>query len=860
MNHQMLFRCAAMTLLTLCAHAVFSPTDIDGIELWLKADEGVLDENDETPADGGNIAEWRDLSGHAHHLTQSADNNRPRYAASGLNGLPGVVGGGTVAPRWMTFASPISLRTMFMVGRPTLDGSVNMILARVQGSSTVDIFVSSRTSGDHLSYDGGDTSIKGRYAINGGTLSGYANGHSPTIPTPLLFYMDYESAAQTFTTFMRRPNENFYYSGDISEVIAFNRLLTTGEMNKVGRYLQEKYAITGGYPPIEGAFAITGAADQIADTHARMSAEVAGVTSSPVVLRAYYGQTDAADLASGWWTNEVVSVAAENGIYTHTTTVPLDVGKTYYYRFSVQPSGGSELFAMTSGSFTTRPLVTTQPADRIGDTSARLSTVVDGVWEENPLELWVHYGETNGADQRANWTHHQLVTAEVVTPGTYRVITGNPLVLGRTYWFRFSYVRGGVETFAINSLSFTTQSPDLPARFKYVGDQSVMALWIDETKWENLDKGARLVPGAVAGDDVDIAVVNKNFNLTLLMTNSVTMKNLILGHPASDGREDYWSGGRLNLYNASTEPATLIFDSTVPGTAATFTPRGASQVFVGHDSMQDNLTVLLRSSLLLKKTTTYNFAYHFNSPIVGGTHEAPVPIEMNYASDAWGNLTVFFAVTNNFIGDIILDKSQREMILYAGRYYGTNIPAKDGMFGDPANRIILRRSSQVILNGLAGESFTFNRTLMGYGRIDRVQQNSERINVGALPMVLGERALIAPGEGSAMNTLTLLSSTLDMHPDATLRIKVSPTASDKIVFDCRSAVNLAGRLEIVEQGNMPVGTTWAAVMTAPEQVSELNLKFAYRTPLYVPTVTHNDNGTWTVSLTRINQTTLLILR
>ena len=43
--------------------AGFTPSDVAGLELWLAADNGVLDAGGQTPANGATVAQWLDASG-----------------------------------------------------------------------------------------------------------------------------------------------------------------------------------------------------------------------------------------------------------------------------------------------------------------------------------------------------------------------------------------------------------------------------------------------------------------------------------------------------------------------------------------------------------------------------------------------------------------------------------------------------------------------------------------------------------------------------------------------------------------------------------------------------------------------------
>lgn len=68
--------------------AAFSPADVAGLLLWLKADAI-------TAVDGDPIATWPDSSGFAKDATQATAAKRPLYKATGVNGKPAVWFDGT---------------------------------------------------------------------------------------------------------------------------------------------------------------------------------------------------------------------------------------------------------------------------------------------------------------------------------------------------------------------------------------------------------------------------------------------------------------------------------------------------------------------------------------------------------------------------------------------------------------------------------------------------------------------------------------------------------------------------------------------------------------------------------------------
>jgi hypothetical protein len=78
---------ATLGAATLAATARWTATSVTnattGLVLWTKADSltGAV-------ANGGTVASWTDLSGHAHHAVQATASKKPTFKSSGLNSLP----------------------------------------------------------------------------------------------------------------------------------------------------------------------------------------------------------------------------------------------------------------------------------------------------------------------------------------------------------------------------------------------------------------------------------------------------------------------------------------------------------------------------------------------------------------------------------------------------------------------------------------------------------------------------------------------------------------------------------------------------------------------------------------------------
>jgi hypothetical protein len=92
----------------------FSPTDIAGLKLWVKADSLALADTDPVPT-------WDDDSGNGYDLVQGTEANQPTYIASGLNSKPIVRFDGTGDNmQYATLSNLITVgsHTIFVVVRP----------------------------------------------------------------------------------------------------------------------------------------------------------------------------------------------------------------------------------------------------------------------------------------------------------------------------------------------------------------------------------------------------------------------------------------------------------------------------------------------------------------------------------------------------------------------------------------------------------------------------------------------------------------------------------------------------------------------------------------------------------------------
>jgi hypothetical protein len=222
----------------------FLPTDLSNLALWLRADLGII-------VSGGNVTQWTDQSGSSYVFTNAGSINAP-YVSSGLNSLPSL-GSSSVSNsgyflQTSTLASTImngSACERFMVMQAQSPQPYGLFSSTfgASGSSTFLPYA------DGNSYDDFFSNI--RKTISGQNLS-----------TPSIY--DTQSSAgnwtslvngtQTFTTSSNTseaPSSPLNllgnagnWSGLLSEVIVYNRILSPTENTQVTNYLSSRYNIS----------------------------------------------------------------------------------------------------------------------------------------------------------------------------------------------------------------------------------------------------------------------------------------------------------------------------------------------------------------------------------------------------------------------------------------------------------------------------------------------------------------------------------------------------------------------------------------------------------------------------------------
>lgn len=225
--------------------APFSPTDIAGLTVWLKADTGLFQDTAKTtPASSASdpIGAWADQSGLGHDLFQATSGKRPTLNLAVINGRNVV---------HATAASDQALQATFTRGQPhtiivvigassannyVADGMTNNTGVLQLASGTV--FRAAAFTALNLTVT--DTSAP---AIVGAKF----NNTSSTVTHGALSATGPAGAlnAGGLTLFNAGDQTSAPFNGDIAEVICYDTAISDVNYNLVTGYLATRFALTG---------------------------------------------------------------------------------------------------------------------------------------------------------------------------------------------------------------------------------------------------------------------------------------------------------------------------------------------------------------------------------------------------------------------------------------------------------------------------------------------------------------------------------------------------------------------------------------------------------------------------------------
>lgn len=228
----------------------FRPTDIAGCKLWLRADRGLWQDAARTvpvTADGDPIGAWEDLSGNGNHATQSTAAAKPVWKVNIVNGRPVVRFDGVddILDSVFTASEPL---TMFGVHQSGDYGTARTILAGASGTSNHSVWYAVTTGRITITVGTGVTALSESSASGTGWLISATQFNAAS--SGLWVNGGSRASGSLSSQSLTKVRVGAWFDGsspflgDITQVIVYNRALSTSERQRVERHLGNYYAIT----------------------------------------------------------------------------------------------------------------------------------------------------------------------------------------------------------------------------------------------------------------------------------------------------------------------------------------------------------------------------------------------------------------------------------------------------------------------------------------------------------------------------------------------------------------------------------------------------------------------------------------
>ncbi len=235
----------------------FSPSDLAGLKIWLKADAIV------GLSDGDPVTTWSDSSGNGYDATQSSSGLKPLYKTSVVNGKP-VVRFDGADDFLVTGGQSYAIQTIFVVYetssiayRGVFATRASSVIGGIGNSDGNYGFAVSNSGGGITSTDAGATDSG---AHSGVWVDGVVGSHSD-FDTYLVTAGVPVSAGNWHVVGCTRTSQSasgakFFaigddpgvssreLAGDLAEIIVYDSALSTGNRQSVEDYLGTKYGIT----------------------------------------------------------------------------------------------------------------------------------------------------------------------------------------------------------------------------------------------------------------------------------------------------------------------------------------------------------------------------------------------------------------------------------------------------------------------------------------------------------------------------------------------------------------------------------------------------------------------------------------
>jgi hypothetical protein len=238
--------------------ASFSPADVPGLSLWLKADAGVT-------LSGSNVTAWADQSENGNNASVENSGEKPTFVSSFLNGKPAIQFDGQTQLLNIDGSESLDFinTSIFIVLKRTGNGSGNEVTFMKNGSALEDsgaYWQTAKLNGANSNFavaNGGSYDRNSGISIGDGvarimdfTFDGtdfniYVNGSQTATynePTGNIETTTGPLQIGGYNKSFNNPGGELF-NGQIAEIIMYNSAVTETERQQVEAYLNAKYAI-----------------------------------------------------------------------------------------------------------------------------------------------------------------------------------------------------------------------------------------------------------------------------------------------------------------------------------------------------------------------------------------------------------------------------------------------------------------------------------------------------------------------------------------------------------------------------------------------------------------------------------------
>ncbi len=474
------------------------PSDLlvtGGLELWLKADEGVL-------TSGSTVTNWLDRSGNGRNADQRS--GAPQVAAAQVNGLPAVKFHG--GDNYLNINHDIVPRQEYIVfksGRYALNPGDPNLWGNTWGgpfgqqndngwmtqSGTRDLWDDGNRRPSAVSWNG--------TIIAETNPDGFPYG-LPNVADYMVLKVNPRNYASEHAR-VGRPN-NTWGNGyvDVAEILVYDNVLSAADEEKVGGYLAWKYGITSSYPdfntnPARPIVLFNTHVSDIGPGEARLNGTL-NADAAVYDVWVYWSTNDYTTNKASWLANGdsqyIGSYTDTTGVSLGHTATGLAASETYYYAFYAS-NMLHEMWAQPSMAFGSLGAPT---VDNAGGATALVpggATLNGELLAGGTADVTVCWGSvdagTNGAP--ADWQHAESVGAVFALEPFSADVTGT--LYGIPYYYT-CYVTNSAGASWSPVTNFTTAPPvellvtdglrmHLDAGAGTTTDGSGVVTWLDQS-------------------------------------------------------------------------------------------------------------------------------------------------------------------------------------------------------------------------------------------------------------------------------------------------------------------------------------------------------------------------------------------